>query len=104
MKPQEQELTRPEFERMPYPLEAPEEAEELLKETLSEDATAVLARLLDDLSDLVETWKATAHHERKKLAQTHPPHDVPMEYRAGMAEGLEKAIREIEMVLARIGR
>jgi hypothetical protein len=89
---------------MPYPLEAPQDAEKVLTEMLPEDTTAVLARLLDDLSDLVANWKVTAHGERRKLGATHPPHDVPMEFRAGRAEGLENAAHDVEMALAKIGR
>lgn len=102
MKAQEEVPTQ-EFAGLPYPLAAPEDGEEMLKDTLTEDTSAVLARLMDDLTDVIMTWRSIVHTERAKLSTGHPPHDLPMEFRAGLAQGLENAATDIENLLAKMG-
>ncbi len=93
-----------EFAGLPYPLTPPEGSEEVIEEMMAEDATAVLARLLDELNDLIVVWKATVHAERAKLATGQASPEMPMEFRAGLAQGLENAAEDVENVLAKIGR
>ena len=104
MELQPEPIQNQEFAGLPYPLTPPEGSEEAIQEMIAEDATAVLARLLDELNDAIMVWKASIHAERAKLASGHAPHDLPMEFRAGLAQGLETAAQDIENVLAKIGR
>jgi hypothetical protein len=90
-----------ELERLPYPLAAPANVEAALK-ALGEEAPSVFAGLFADLHDLTLRWNSIANRERGKLSQHHPSHDLPMEYRAGLAEGLEKAAHDLERTLHKV--
>jgi hypothetical protein len=104
MNTQVDDVQNPEFAGLPYPLTAPEGGDIALEAELAEDTSAVMARLIDDLSDVIMTWKSAVRSERAKLATGQLIHDMPMEYRAGLAQGLEQAAQDLETVLGKIGR
>lgn len=91
------------FTGLPYPLTAPEGSETIFEETLTEDSAATLLRLLDELSDIIMHWKSIAHAERMKLSSGRITPEMPMEFRAGVAQGMDNAARDVENLLVRIG-
>lgn len=89
-----------EFDRLPYPLTPLEDVEEVYQTTPELEAVVDVDRLLDDLRELVQNWRDACRSERRTLSKPHVTGDLPLEYRAGLAQGLENAAAELERVLA----
>lgn len=97
-----EDLLSQECYRLPYPLSAPEGVEESADADLDEDAGLMLDNLEDHLRLLIRRWKGIAYRERGKLSAAHPSHDVPMEFRSGLAEGMCKAATDLERALGQL--
>jgi hypothetical protein len=89
-----------EFERLPYPLTPLEENQETFKTTAYPEVSIDI--LVDYLQELICTWKDTCHTERRALTRPYRIGDVSLDYRAGVAKGLEDAAADLERVLAEI--
>lgn len=101
-RPASGEFEHPEFEHLPYPLTPPEDIPEVSQEISGEEASLILTELLLDLHELVEKWRTTSFNERSELSASHAPHAIPLEYRAGMADGVENAARDLGEILNRV--
>lgn len=88
-----------EFDRLPYPLTPLEDAEESYQTASGLEAVVDVDRLLNDLEDLIQRWRDACGSERRQLTRPHESGDLPLEYRAGLAQGLEDAAAELERVL-----
>jgi hypothetical protein len=88
-----------EFDRLPYPI-TPLESEEAYEAIAEQEETIDVNKLLFDLQELIQDWRDTCCSERSSLSKTHEVAHLPLEFRAGFAQGLENAAAELERVLA----
>lgn len=88
-----------EFDRLPYPLTPLEDTEEIYQTASGLEVAVDVDQLLDDLENLIQHWRDACDSERRKLTRPHESGDLPLEYRAGLAQGLENAAAELERVL-----
>jgi hypothetical protein len=92
-----------EWEHTLYPLTPPEDLEEMhevvkLQEVIEVDV------LVYDLEELILKWRDLCSAQRKSLSKPHKSGDLPVEYRSGMAQGLEDAAADLERALAHARR
>ncbi len=85
---------------LPFPLGPPEQIEEWNKALASRRIVVAADKVLEDLRELVEKWRDTCYAERKALTGPREIHALPLEYSAGMAQGLECAAADLEKVIA----
>jgi hypothetical protein len=88
-----------EFDRLPYPL-TPLESDEVSEAILEQEQAIDLNKLLLDLQELIQDWRDTCISERITLSKTHEAAHLPLEFRAGLAQGLESAAADLERVMA----
>jgi len=88
-----------EFDRLPYPL-TPLENDEVYEAIAEQEETIDLNKLLFDLQELIQDWRDTCCAERSSLSKTHEAAHLPLEFRAGLAQGLESAAADLERVMA----
>jgi len=85
---------------LPYSQEPLEQtAEWYAAITSRRDYTVDMEFVLDELRELVQVWRDVCHAERKALTEPREKHPLPLEYSAGLAQGLEKAAAELERII-----
>jgi hypothetical protein len=87
-----------EFDRLPYPI-TPLESEEAYEAIAEQEETIDVNKLLFDLQELIQDWRDTCCSERSSLSKTHEAAHLPLEFRAGLAQGLESAAADLERVM-----
>ncbi|GEM_PF-5453844 len=84
---------------LPFPLGPPEQIEEWNKALGIRRYVVSSDKILEDLRELVEKWRDTCCAERRALSAPRERHALPLEYSAGLAQGLECAAADLEKVI-----
>jgi hypothetical protein len=90
-----------EFDRLPYPL-TPLEDQEVYTTASYQEVNINAGVLLDYLQELVHNWRHSCQEQRKALSRPYQIGSLSLEYRAGLAKGLEDAADDLERVLAEL--
>jgi hypothetical protein len=89
-----------EFDRLPYPLTPLEDLQEIYTTTSYPEENIDSGVLLDYLRELAHNWRHACQEQRKALSRPYQIGSLSLEYRAGLAQGLEDAAADLERMLA----